>query len=129
MEPSRNINFLVLKILSPILILIGVVGYFLPPGYRIICTDTFYNLFHIDAGILGFIIVLIGNLALARFYNILLGGVYVYQAVASFLHIFPAKLFHYTVTDDILNIDIGAILLLIGLLANNVLAQKDNSNS
>jgi hypothetical protein len=129
MEPNRNINFLVLKILSPILILIGVAGYFLPSSYKIICTDSYYNLFHIDAGIIGFIIVLIGNLAIARLYNILLGCVYVYQAVASFLHIFPAKLFHYTVTDDILNIDIGAVLILIGLLANNVLSQKDNSNS
>lgn len=127
MASNRNINFLVLKILSPLLIISGAIGYFIPLQYKFICTDPYYNLFHIDAGIIGIIILLLGNAGLARIFNILLGSLYVYQSVASFFHLFPANLFHYTITDDIINIDIGAILMLIGILASSAIRNREDS--
>src|SRR6478609_5617057 len=114
---GENFNLLVLKILSPLLILIGAAGYFMPSLLQnIVSTDSYYNLFHIDAGIIGVILLLMGNIFLARVFNITLGLLYVYQAAASFFHIFPAKIFNYTIANDIINVDLGLTLILIGIL-------------
>lgn len=128
MKTHQNINFLVLKFLSPLLIITGIYGYFLPKGSGFISNEDFYNLFHIDAGLIGIIVLLTMNVKIVRGYNIILGIIYLYQAAASYLNIFPDETFKYTVTDDIIHLDIGLTLLLIGLIAKkNIEEQKVTS--
>lgn len=55
------------------------------------------------------------NEVLTRFFLIGFGAIDLYQATASFAHIFPEKYFQWTPVDDILHIVIGAALILLGL--------------
>lgn len=114
MAQSKNVNVLILKIISPILILTGTLGYLIPQELLLKSTTNYYNLFYIDAGLIGMIIVFSVNSTIARIYNILLGLVFIYQAIASYLNIFPESYFQWTITDDIINMDLGLVLLFIG---------------
>jgi hypothetical protein len=122
---SKNSNLLILKILSPLLLMLGVAGYLLPKEYSFICRDCYYNLLHINLGMMGFIMLFASNQALIRLYNIFLGFLFFYQATASLLNIFPARLFHYTCIDDIFHTDLGCMLLLVGILANTGWSKKE----
>ncbi|HEY8402935.1 MAG TPA: hypothetical protein VIK89_16835 [Cytophagaceae bacterium] len=116
MAQSKNLNVLALKILSPILILTGGLGYLIPQELFLKSTTSYYNLFYIDAGLLGMIVLFTMNAKIARFYNIFLGLIFVYQALASHFNLFPETYFQWTLTDDIVNMDIGLILLFIGIM-------------
>jgi hypothetical protein len=129
MQSHKNINFLVLKFLSPLFIITGIAGYFLPQEKIIISNEAFYNLFHIDAGLIGIIILLTYKVKLVRSYNIFLGVIYLYQAFASYYKIFPDQVFKYTITDDIIHLDIGLTLILIGIIAKRDIEDYEGTST
>jgi hypothetical protein len=50
-------------------------------------------------------------------FNIGFGLIDLYQAAASFLHLFPERHFKWKRADDLLHIVIGAFLVIVGLVA------------
>jgi hypothetical protein len=110
-----NLNFLILAIFAPILVLVGIVGFIIPPDKSLTSGATPYNIFHIVFGIIGAVIALNGELSLIRAFNIGFGLIDLYQAVASYANLFPKQYFKWTRADDILHIVIGALLVLIGI--------------
>lgn len=114
MEPQRkNLNYLVLMVFAPVLILVGIAGFIMPTSLS--SSAPAYNIFHIVFGIVGLAFVLMKNDQLIRSFNIGFGVIDLYQAAASFLHLFPESYFRWTTGDDILHIIIGAALILVGL--------------
>lgn len=122
---KRNLNFLILATLSPLLLMLGFLPDLLPQKYCFLCTNPYYSLFQINLGMIGCIMLFTNSLPLIRAYNIFLGLIFVYQAVASSLKFFPAGLLHYTLTDDIIHTDAGLILLFVGILATPDKKKKD----
>lgn len=126
MEPQRkNLNYLVLMIFAPVLILVGIAGFIMPT--QLSSNAPAYNIFHIVFGVVGLVFVLINQQSLIRAFNIGFGAVDLYQAVASFLHLFPESYFRWTRGDDILHIIIGAALVLVGLCARTSRQQADSN--
>ena len=112
-----NLNYYVLLIFAPLLILTGILGFIIPPKKSLTSGAPAYNIFHIIFGALGLILALSHNDNCIRAFNIGFGVIDLYQAVASFLHWFPEKQFRWTRADDLLHILIGAILVLVGVFA------------
>jgi len=113
----KNLNYYVLLIFAPILILTGISGFVLPETFM--SGVPAYNVFHIIFGTIGLVSVLSRRQSLIRGFNISFGLIDLYQAVASFMNWFPESLFRWKTGDDILHIIIGAALVLIGLFAKN----------
>jgi hypothetical protein len=111
----KNLNYYVLLIFAPILILTGILGFILPQ--TLMSGAPAYNSFHIIFGAIGLISVLTKRQSLIRGFNISFGLIDLYQAAASFMNWFPESLFRWRTGDDILHIVIGAGLVLIGLFA------------
>jgi hypothetical protein len=111
----KNLNYYVLLIFAPILILAGILGFILPQ--TLMSGAPAYNVFHIVFGAIGLISVITKRQSLIRGFNISFGLIDLYQAAASFMHWFPESLFRWRTGDDILHIVIGAGLVLIGLFA------------
>lgn len=114
MKTAKSLNYKVLIIFAPILILIGILGFLLPPSVSLTSGETAYNIFHITFGIIGLIIIFSGRESFIRGFNIGFGLIDLYQALASFLHLFPEAIFKWTRADDILHIVIGAGLVIVG---------------
>ena len=110
-------NSLILAIFAPILILVGLLGFIIPPHKSLTSGAPPYNIFHIAFGLIGVIIVLANQSAAVRAFNIGFGLIDLYQAVASWFGLFPKRLFKWTRVDDILHVVIGAALIVIGLSA------------
>lgn len=128
MEPQRkNLNYLVLMIFAPVLIVVGIAGFILPPT-PLSSNAPAYNILHIFFGIVGLAFVLMKNDRLIRAFNIGFGFIDLYQAAASFLHLFPESYFRWKTGDDILHVVIGLALVLIGLCARTGQPQS-NSNT
>ena len=111
----ENLNFLTLAIFAPILVLVGILGFIIPPSKSLTSGATTYNIFHLLFGMVGAIIILIGNEGAVRAFNIGFGLIDLYQAVASFANLFPKQYFKWTRVDDFLHIVVGALLVLIGI--------------
>lgn len=110
-----DLNFYVLAVFAPILILVGILGFLIPKEKSLTSGVPAYNIFHIIFGVIGLVIIYSGNTTLIRGFNVGFGLIDLYQAAASFAHIFPEKQFQWTRVDDILHIVIGAILVLVGI--------------
>jgi len=108
----KNLNYYTLLIFAPVLILTGILGFFLPE--TIMSGTPAYNVFHILFGTIGLLSVLSKREALVRGFNISFGLIDLYQAAASFLHLFPESHFRWRTGDDVLHIVIGSALVLIG---------------
>lgn len=108
-------NYYVLLVFAPLLILIGVLGFLIPQNKSLTSGAPAYNLFHIASGLIGLVIVFFGDEIHFRAFNIAFGAMDLYQAVASFAHLFPEKYFRWTRVDDILHIVIGLILVAVGV--------------
>jgi hypothetical protein len=111
----ENLNFLILAIFAPILVLVGILGFIIPANRSLTSGATPYNIFHIVFGIIGAILILNGNEGGIRAFNIGFGLIDLYQAVASYANLFPKQYFKWTRVDDILHIVVGALLVLIGV--------------
>lgn len=112
---GTKLNYRVLLVFALVLILAGVLGFILPGGKGLTSAAPAYNTFHIIFGSLGLLLVLIRNEDYIRAFNIGFGLIDLYQAIASFLHLFPEKYFQWTSVDDILHLIIGAVLIIVGL--------------
>lgn len=111
----KSVNYKTLFVFAPVLILIGVAGFVIPPERAITSGAAAYNVFHIIFGALGLLVLFTKNETAVRLFNVGFGLIDLYQALASFAHLFPEKYFAWTRADDVLHIVIGAALVLIGL--------------
>jgi hypothetical protein len=111
----NDLNYYVLLIFAPLLILIGILGFMIPQNKSLTSDAPAYNVFHIIFGLIGIVIVYTNHDLYIRAFNIGFGLIDLYQAVASFAHIFPEKHFRWTRVDDVLHVVIGAALVLVGV--------------
>ena len=112
----KSLNLITLQIFAPVLIIAGILGFILPANVSLTSGAAPYNIFHILFGIIGLALVLTRNERMIRLFNIGFGLIDIYQAIASFLHLFPEHYFNWTRVDDLLHIIIGIALVLIGLV-------------
>lgn len=113
---TQKLNRRVLLVFAPVLILIGVLGFVLPSSKGLTSGEPAYNIFHIISGVIGLLIVLRKNGGSIRAFNVGFGLVDLYQAAASFAHLFPEQYFRWTRVDDALHVIVGAALVLVGVL-------------
>lgn len=104
-----------LLILAPLLILIGILGFVIPQNKSLTSGAPAYNIFHIIFGLAGLAILYFNHDSCIRAFNIGFGLIDLYQAAASFAHVFPEKYFRWTRVDDVLHIVIGAALVIVGI--------------
>ena len=107
-------NYYLLFVFAPVLILTGILGFIIPKEKSLTSGEPAYNIFHIVFGLLGLMLVFLRDDALMRSFNIGFGLIDLYQAGASFAHIFPEKYFRWTRVDDVLHVVIGIILVAVG---------------
>lgn len=112
------LNYYTLLIFAPLLVLTGILGFVIPAKKGLTSGATAYNVFHIVFGLVGLGVVYSQHDPCIRAFNIGFGVIDLYQAAASYLHLFPEKYFRWKRADDILHIVIGAGLVLIGLFGN-----------
>lgn len=112
----ENLNYYVLIVFAPLLVLVGVLGFIIPQNKGLTSGAAGYNIFHIIFGLIGIGIVNWNHDPWIRAFNIGFGLIDLYQAVASFAHIFPEKHFRWTRVDDVLHIVFGSGLVLVGIL-------------
>lgn len=113
MDVRKDLNYRVLAVFAPVLILTGVLGFVLPPGPM--SNAPAYNIFHIVFGALGGLLVLGGRAGGIRGFNLGFGLIDLYQAVASCWGLFPAEYFRWKWGDDVLHVVIGAGLVAVGM--------------
>ncbi|MEK7467649.1 MAG: hypothetical protein AAB074_09575 [Planctomycetota bacterium] len=111
-------------VLSALLILSGILGLALPHPMRFTSTAPPFLIFHIAAGLLGSLIAVFGRNGHTRAFNFLFGLACLYQAVASFAVLFPAKEFLWKRFDDVLHLALGLALVAVGLLGGGVLKRR-----
>lgn len=110
-------NYYVLAIFAPLLIVVGILGFIIPQKKSLTSDASAYNIFHIVFGVVGLGILFSGSDFYIRAFNIGFGVIDLYQAAASYLHLFPEELFKWKRADDVLHIVIGAFLVLVGVFA------------
>ena len=111
---KRSINFITLAIFAPLLIVVGVAGFLVPPQLSLTSGAPAYNVFHICFGLLGLGVLWSKKERLVSLFNAGFGLIDLYQAVASYAGLPPKQYFLWTGVDDILHIVIGLILFIIG---------------
>ena len=104
----------VLAIFAPVLILVGILGFVIPPSKALTSGAPPYNIFHLCFGFLGGGIALGGNDAAIRAFLIGFGVIDLYQAVASRLNWFPKAQFKWRPADDVLHVVVGLALVAFG---------------
>ncbi|MEO6051713.1 MAG: hypothetical protein ABIP78_10335 [Pyrinomonadaceae bacterium] len=113
-----HLNYYTLLIFAPLLILTGILGFIIPAKKGLTSGAPAYNVFHIIFGLIGLGIVCSQHDPYIRAFNIGFGALDLYQAAASYLHMFPEKHFRWKRADDVLHIVIGGALVLVGLLGS-----------
>ena len=111
----KSLNYKILLVFAPVLILTGVLGFVIPPEKSFTSGAAAYNIFHIVFGSIGLVLLLIKSENSIRLFNIGFGLIDLYQALASFLGLFPKQYFDWTRVDDVLHIVIGAGLIIVGI--------------
>ena len=112
---KKSLNFITLAIFAPILILVGIAGFLIPPEQSLTSGAPAYNVFHIFFGLLGLVILRSKNEFGISLFNAGFGMIDLYQALASNLNLPPKTYFLWTCVDDILHVVIGLVLVMIGL--------------
>jgi hypothetical protein len=110
----KSLNFITLAIFAPVLVLVGIAGFLIPPQQSLTSGAAPYNIFHICFGVLGLLLVFSKRELWLSLFNTGFGLIDLYQAAASFTHLPPEQYFLWTKVDDILHIVIGLILTIIG---------------
>ncbi|MDP2275246.1 MAG: hypothetical protein Q8K32_31160 [Archangium sp.] len=112
------INLQVLRVFAPILIVVGILGFVLPPAASVTSGAAPYNVFHLVFGVIGLGCVFSGKLNAVRAFNLGFGLIDLYQAVASLTDLWPRSLFKWTRVDDALHVVVGALLVAFALGAD-----------
>lgn len=113
-----ELNYQILRIFAPLLVVVGILGFVLPAHLSLTSGATPYNIFHILFGLVGLGLVRLRRVGLIRAFNLTFGLIDLYQAVASFVHLFPEEYFLWTRVDDILHIVIGSGLVIVALFGD-----------
>jgi hypothetical protein len=109
-------NYWVLLIFAPLLILVGILGFFIPQKKSLTSGAPAYNVFHIVFGLIGILIMVFGGDNAMRTFNFGFGLIDLYQYVASRWRFFPREYFRWKPADDLLHLVIGAILVAVAVL-------------
>ncbi len=117
--PKRSINFITLAIFAPLLIVVGVAGFLIPPQDSLTSGAPAYNTFHIIFGLLGLAVLWTKRETFISLFNSGFGLIDLYQALASYADLPPKQYFLWTGVDDILHIVIGLTLFIIGCYGLN----------
>jgi hypothetical protein len=112
------LNYYVLLVFGLLLVLAGAAGFVIPENKSQTSGAPAYNIFHIVFGVIGIACVVCGDPVCIKGFNIGFGVIDLYQAAASFLHLFPERQFKWKRTDDVLHVVIGAFLVLVGLFGS-----------
>lgn len=113
--PQKTINLYLLTFLAPLLIGVGIVNFFLPEHITWINTHMFCNLLHILAGLVGGLLVWKKSNAHAKRFTLGLGIIYLYEVIANFAGLFPARIIDWSSLDDTVYLITGILLILIGI--------------
>ena len=108
-------NYYVLLIFAPLLILVGILGFIIPKEKSLTSGAPAYNIFHIAFGLIALALVFLKDDFFIRTFNIVFGLIDLYQAFASFANMLPKSYFRWTRLDDVLHIVIGLILIGVGV--------------
>ena len=111
---KKSVNFVTLAIFAPLLILVGILGFLIPAEQSLTSGAPAYNLFHLFFGLVGLAALWSKHELFISSFNAGFGLIDLYQALASYLDLPPAKYFLWTTVDDILHIILGLILAIIG---------------
>jgi hypothetical protein len=117
---TRNLQ--TLTVFAPLLLLTGVLGFLLPAELSLMSGAAPYNVFHLVAGAVGLALVLRRNLVGVIGFNLIFGGIDLYQASAGLTGWFPAGLFQLRPADHAVHVLIGSLLVAIGYLGRRSLA-------
>jgi hypothetical protein len=104
-------NSQVLRVFAPLLILTGILGFLLPAQLSLMSGAAPYNVFHLLAGAVGVSIVVQGSAAAAISFNLIFGGIDLYQAFAGLTGSFPARWFALRPADHVVHVVIGSFLV------------------
>jgi uncharacterized membrane protein HdeD (DUF308 family) len=113
-EKKMSVNRTVLLVFSLLLLVIGVLGLLIPAESSLTSVAAAYNAFHLIAGFIGIVFWLAKKEHRAETFNIGFGLIDLYQALASYQHLFPEQYFRWTRADNILHIVIGLFLVVVG---------------
>ena len=105
----------VTEVFAGVLILVGILGFVIPPAKAMTSGAAAYNIFHLCFGALGGAIALWGNDGSMRTFLIGFGVIDLYQAVASRQNWFPKAQFKWKPADDVLHVVVGLALVAIGI--------------
>ena len=112
--PRKSANYITLAIFAPLLIIVGVAGFIVPPSLSLTSGAPAYNVFHLVFGLLGLLLVWSRKEKQISLFNTGFGLIDLYQALASYANLPPQQYFLWTRVDDILHVVIGLILFSIG---------------
>ena len=115
-------NTMVLRLFAPILILVGVMGFVVPPTAALTSGAAPYNVFHLVFGMIGLGCLASRNLGAVRLFNLGFGVIDLYQAIASQVDLWPRSLFLWTRVDDVLHVLVGAILIGVAIATDRATA-------
>lgn len=131
--PGMDLNYYVLLVFAPLLIVVGILGFVIPDDKSLTSGAPAYNVFHIVFGVIGVACLSLGsatsaaNVSLSfdplllpsgfpRAFNVGFGSIDLYQAVASYANLPPKAQFRWKRADDVLHIVIGLALVIVGIL-------------
>ena len=117
--PKRSINLITLAIFAPLLLVVGMAGFLLPPQLSLTSGAPAYNVFHICFGLIGLAVLWSKRERFVSSFNAGFGLIDLYQALASYADLPPKQYFLWTRVDDILHIIIGLTLFIIGCYGLN----------
>jgi len=112
-----DLNYWVLIVFAPLLVLTGIAGFLIPEKMALTSGAPAYNIFHILFGLAG-IMVATHHHHEIRYFNIGFGLIDLYQAAASKMHWFPEAQFRWKRADDILHVVIGLALVAVGIFGS-----------
>jgi hypothetical protein len=111
---TRNLQ--ALTVFAPLLLATGVLGFVLPAELSLMSGAAPYNVFHLAAGAVGLALVLRRSVAGAITFNLIFGGIDLYQALAGLTGWFPSQLFGLRAADHAVHVLIGLVLVGLGYL-------------
>jgi hypothetical protein len=112
--PTRNLQ--VLTVFAPLLVLTGILGFVLPSSLSLMSGAAPYNVFHLLAASVGLAILARRSVALAITFNLVFGGIDLWQALAGVTGLFPARLFALRPADHVVHVVVGLLLVGVGYL-------------